>query len=90
VTGGKLTYLAGPRRTLNFRFAFTDARDRGDGNNFSPRPGLARSPSSMRGLRAGFGLYYDRLPLASFAALTPFLLRDRTGSRLTSSSNGWK
>ena len=30
---GKLTYLAGSNHTLNFRFAFTDARDRGEAFN---------------------------------------------------------
>ncbi len=37
---------------------------RTDGNNFSPRLGLAWSPSGVWVVRAGFGLYYDRLPLA--------------------------
>jgi hypothetical protein len=35
-----------------------------DKNNFSPRLGLAWSPSTEWVVRAGFGLYYDRLPLA--------------------------
>lgn len=35
-----------------------------DRNNFSPRLGLAWSPSGAWVVRAGFGLYYDRLPLA--------------------------
>jgi hypothetical protein len=37
---------------------------RTDRNNFSPRVGLAYSPASEWVVRAGFGLYYDRLPLA--------------------------
>ncbi|HYY95026.1 MAG TPA: TonB-dependent receptor, partial [Pyrinomonadaceae bacterium] len=37
---------------------------RTDANNFSPRLGLAWSPSSEWVVRGGFGLYYDRLPLA--------------------------
>jgi hypothetical protein len=37
---------------------------RTDENNFSPRLGLAFSPSNRWVVRAGFGLYYDRLPLA--------------------------
>lgn len=37
---------------------------RTDANNFSPRLGLAWSPSSEWVVRAGFGLFYDRLPLA--------------------------
>ena len=37
---------------------------RTDANNFSPRLGLAFSPSSKWVMRAGLGLYYDRLPLA--------------------------
>jgi hypothetical protein len=37
---------------------------RTDANNFSPRLGLAWSPSNEWVVRAGFGLYYDRLPLA--------------------------
>ncbi len=35
-----------------------------DKNNFSPRLGLAWSPSKEWVVRAGVGLYYDRLPLA--------------------------
>ncbi|MDQ2920926.1 MAG: TonB-dependent receptor, partial [Acidobacteriota bacterium] len=35
-----------------------------DKNNFSPRFGLAWSPSKEWVVRAGLGLYYDRLPLA--------------------------
>ena len=35
-----------------------------DKNNFSPRLGLAWSPSKEWVVRAGLGLYYDRLPLA--------------------------
>jgi carboxypeptidase family protein/TonB-dependent receptor-like protein len=35
-----------------------------DRNNFSPRAGLAYSPSNKWVARAGLGLYYDRLPLA--------------------------
>ncbi|MBV9926811.1 MAG: TonB-dependent receptor [Acidobacteria bacterium] len=37
---------------------------RTDKNNFSPRLGLAWSPSNEWVVRGGFGLYYDRLPLA--------------------------
>ena len=37
---------------------------RTDKNNFSPRLGLAWSPSSEWVVRAGLGLFYDRLPLA--------------------------
>jgi len=37
---------------------------RTDSNNFSPRLGLAWSPSKEWVLRGGFGLLYDRLPLA--------------------------
>nr|MBA2339719.1 TonB-dependent receptor [Pyrinomonadaceae bacterium] len=35
-----------------------------DANNFSPRLGLAWSPAREWVVRAGLGLYYDRLPLA--------------------------
>src|SRR5262249_57640320 len=35
-----------------------------DTNNFSPRIGLAYSPSSNWALRAGFGIFYDRYVLA--------------------------
>ncbi len=35
-----------------------------DKNNFSPRLGVAYSPSKDWVLRGGFGLFYDRLPLA--------------------------
>lgn len=34
-----------------------------DKNNFSPRLGMAWSPSKEWVVRAGFGLFYDRLPL---------------------------
>jgi outer membrane receptor protein involved in Fe transport len=37
---------------------------RTDKNNFSPRLGVAFSPSKDWVLRGGFGLFYDRLPLA--------------------------
>ncbi len=37
---------------------------RTDKNNFSPRLGIAFSPSKDWVLRGGFGLFYDRLPLA--------------------------
>ncbi len=37
---------------------------RTDKNNFSPRLGIAFSPSKDWILRGGFGLFYDRLPLA--------------------------
>ena len=35
-----------------------------DYHNISPRIGLAWNPSSVWVLRSGFGLYYDRIPLA--------------------------
>jgi len=35
-----------------------------ESNNFSPRLGLAWSPSKEWVVRGGFGLFYDRLPLA--------------------------
>lgn len=37
---------------------------RTDVNNFGPRLGLAWSPAKEWAVRAGFGLFYDRLPLA--------------------------
>jgi hypothetical protein len=37
---------------------------RTDKNNFSPRIGVAWSPAKEWVVRAGFGLFYDRLPLA--------------------------
>jgi hypothetical protein len=37
---------------------------RTDANNFSPRLGLAWSPAKEWVVRTGFGIYYDRLPLA--------------------------
>jgi hypothetical protein len=37
-----------------------------DKNNFSPRLGMAWSPAKEWVVRAGFGLFYDRLPLAFF------------------------
>jgi hypothetical protein len=37
---------------------------RTDKNNFSPRVGLAWSPSKDWVIRSGFGIFYDRLPLA--------------------------
>jgi hypothetical protein len=57
-----------PRLTLNLGARYDVERlpapFRTDKNNFSPRLGLAWSPSSEWVVRAGFGLYYDRLPLA--------------------------
>src|SRR5439155_8732908 len=37
---------------------------RTDYHNISPRIGLAWNPSSVWVFRSGFGLYYDRIPLA--------------------------
>lgn len=37
---------------------------RTDADNFSPRIGLAWSPAKEWAVRTGFGLFYDRLPLA--------------------------
>jgi hypothetical protein len=57
-----------PRLTLNLGARYDVERlpqpFRTDKNNFSPRFGLAWSPSSEWVVRASFGLYYDRLPLA--------------------------
>jgi hypothetical protein len=57
-----------PRLTLNLGARYDVERlpqpFRTDSNNFSPRLGLAWSPSNEWVVRAGFGLYYDRLPLA--------------------------
>lgn len=61
-------WRATPRLTLNLGARYDVERlpapFRTDENNFSPRLGLAWSPSSEWVVRAGFGLYYDRLPLA--------------------------
>jgi outer membrane receptor protein involved in Fe transport len=57
-----------PQLTLNLGARYDAERlpqpFRTDKNNFSPRLGLAWSPSNEWVVRAGFGLYYDRLPLA--------------------------
>ncbi len=57
-----------PQLTLNLGARYDveqlPQRFRTDKNNFSPRLGLAWSPSNEWVVRAGFGLYYDRLPLA--------------------------
>ncbi|MFL6282067.1 MAG: TonB-dependent receptor domain-containing protein [Pyrinomonadaceae bacterium] len=57
-----------PRLTLNLGARYDVERlpqpFRTDSNNFSPRLGLAWSPSNEWVVRAGIGLYYDRLPLA--------------------------
>ncbi len=57
-----------PKLTLNLGLRY-DAEQlpkpfRTDKNNFSPRLGVAFSPSEEWVFRAGFGLFYDRLPLA--------------------------
>jgi hypothetical protein len=61
-------YQLAPQLTLNLGVRYDVERlpqlFRTDGNNFSPRLGLAWSPSGEWVVRAGFGLYYDRLPLA--------------------------
>ena len=57
-----------PRLTLNAGIRYDAERlpapFRIDANNFAPRLGLAWSPSDEWVVRAGFGLFYDRLPLA--------------------------
>ncbi len=61
-------WQATPKLTLNLGLRY-DAEQlphpfRTDKNNFSPRLGVAFSPSKEWVFRAGFGLFYDRLPLA--------------------------
>jgi hypothetical protein len=57
-----------PQLTLNLGARYDVERlprpFRTDKNNFSPRLGLAWAPSNEWVVRAGLGLYYDRLPLA--------------------------
>ncbi|MDQ6651819.1 MAG: TonB-dependent receptor, partial [Acidobacteriota bacterium] len=57
-----------PQLTLNLGGRYDVERlpspFRTDSNNFGPRLGLAWSPSREWVVRAGLGLYYDRLPLA--------------------------
>jgi len=57
-----------PKLTLNSGLRYDAERlpppFRTDENNFSPRLGVAFSPSKEWVFRAGFGLFYDRLPLA--------------------------
>ncbi len=57
-----------PKLTLNLGLRYDleklPAPFRADKNNFSPRLGLAWSSSKEWVVRAGFGLFYDRLPLA--------------------------
>ena len=61
-------WRASPHLTLNLGARYDVERlpqpFRADANNFSPRLGLAWSPSSEWVVRGGFGLFYDRLPLA--------------------------
>ncbi|MGI8467526.1 MAG: TonB-dependent receptor [Pyrinomonadaceae bacterium] len=61
-------WQASSRLTLNLGFRYDaeklPAPFRTDKNNFSPRLGAAFSPSKEWIIRAGFGLFYDRLPLA--------------------------
>jgi hypothetical protein len=57
-----------PKLTLNLGLRYDVEKlptpFRTDKNNFSPRLGVAFSPSKEWVVRAGFGLFYDRLPLA--------------------------
>ncbi|MEP6635628.1 MAG: TonB-dependent receptor [Acidobacteriota bacterium] len=61
-------WRAFPQLTLNVGARFDIERVpspfRTDGNNFSPRLGLAWSPDKAWVVRVGVGLFYDRLPLA--------------------------
>ncbi|MEP6920836.1 MAG: TonB-dependent receptor [bacterium] len=61
-------WRASPQLTLNlggrYDLEHLPAPFRTDKNDFSPRLGLAWSPSKEWVVRAGVGLYYDRLPLA--------------------------
>ncbi len=61
-------WRATPQLTLNlggrYDVEHLPSPFRTDKNNFSPRLGLAWSPSKEWVVRAGVGLYYDRLPLA--------------------------
>jgi hypothetical protein len=61
-------WRATPRLTLNLGARYDVERlpapFRTDANNFSPRLGLAWSPANEWVVRAGLGLFYDRLPLA--------------------------
>jgi hypothetical protein len=61
-------WRATPQLTLNlggrYDVEHLPSRFPTDKNNFSPRLGLAWSPSKEWVLRAGLGLYYDRLPFA--------------------------
>ncbi len=61
-------FQAATNLTLNLGLRYdverTPSLFRTDKNNVSPRLGLAWSPLKGTVVRAGFGLYYDRLPLA--------------------------
>jgi hypothetical protein len=61
-------WRATPQLTLNlggrYDYEALPSSFRTDSNNFSPRLGLAWSPSKEWVVRTGFGLFYDRLPLA--------------------------
>jgi outer membrane receptor protein involved in Fe transport len=61
-------WRATPQLTLNLGGRYDVERlpslFRTDKNNFSPRLGLAWSPAKEWVMRAGVGLFYDRLPLA--------------------------
>ncbi len=58
---------------------------RTDTNNFAPRAGVAVSPAPGTVVRAGFGLYYDRVPLR---AVSNALQRDGVDYRLAVLSFG--
>src|ERR1019366_3986941 len=64
-------WLLAPRITLDLGVRYDFERlPRGfnqDTNNFSPRIGLAWSPSSKWVLRAGYGIFFDRYVLANLA-----------------------
>lgn len=61
-------WRAFPKLTLNLGGRYDveklPAPFRTDKNNLSPRVGLAWSPSKDWVIRSGFGIFYDRLPLA--------------------------
>lgn len=61
-------WRASPKLTLNLGGRYDVEKlptlFRTDKNNFSPRVGLAWSPSRDWVIRSGFGVFYDRLPLA--------------------------
>jgi hypothetical protein len=73
-------WSAAPRLTVDlgvrYDFERLPSEFNGDGDDFSPRIGLAWNPSSRWVFRAGYGIFFDRYVLASLARAA-----DKNGSQ---------